>query len=99
MEGLEANVDVEAPAALSNTLREASRRVRRSPLYVRGRLHSVYFCQQPWRWRLFARWSHNAGATALAPAFRSVFVRPSHLDRHEMVGPSGEVTAPGVPRP
>ncbi|MBN8615420.1 MAG: hypothetical protein J0L92_32795 [Deltaproteobacteria bacterium] len=86
-----AHVDAPIPAALSETLDEATRRLSRSPLFDPGRLHHLYFCQSEWRWRLFAHWNRGAAGFALAPFSRVVFLRRAQLERDRMIGPSGRV--------
>ena len=75
-----AHVDAPIPAALSETLDEATRRLSRSPLFDPARVHHLYFCQSEWRWRLFAHWNQGAAGFALAPFSRVVFLRRSQTD-------------------
>lgn len=88
-ETLTAHVDAPAPDALMETLEEADRRVRSSPLFDPSRTHHLYFCQSDWRWRLVSHWNQNVAAFALAPADRVVFFRRARLDADRMIGPSG----------
>ena len=84
-----AHADVPFPAEMERTLADAEAHVRTSPIFDEAQPHDVYFSQSDWRWRLVSHWNSNAGAIAMAPFGRAVFVRPCRLESNRMIGRSG----------
>jgi hypothetical protein len=77
------------PAAAATIAAEAERRVRRSPLFVASDSYDVYLCDSPALFTFFALWHHNVGGLADVYGTRNVWLRPSHVERDRLVGPSG----------
>jgi hypothetical protein len=67
----------------------AQRRVSRSPLYVPTDTYDVYLCDTPALFAFFAPLHANVGGIADVYLTRNVWLRPSHLERDRLVGPSG----------
>lgn len=88
-EFLTAHADVPFPPEMERTLADAEAHIRTSPIFDAAQPHDVYFSQSDWRWHLVSHWNSNAGAIAMAPFGRAVFVRPCRLDANRMIGRSG----------
>ncbi len=66
----------------------ARERVARSPFYDPGATYDVYLCDTPSLFALFTRDDYEAGGVA-SGLTDNVFLRPAHVDRDRLVGPSG----------
>src|SRR5262249_17287917 len=77
------------PARAAEIAAAAHDRITRSPLYVAGDTYDLYLCDTPALFALFARWNYNVGGVADVYLTRHIWLRPSHIDRDRIVGPSG----------
>ena len=67
----------------------AEERLKRSPLYVPTDTYDVYLCDTSALFTFFTLWHHHAGGFTDVYFSRNVWLRPSHLERDRLVGPSG----------
>jgi hypothetical protein len=77
------------PGRATDIAAEAQRRVSRSPLYVPTDTYDVYLCDTPALFAFFALWHRNVGGLADVYLTRNVWLRPAHIERDRLVGPSG----------
>ena len=77
------HADRALPAEARDVVACATAKVRRSPLFDEERHHDVYISADAWRWRIVANVHPGAGAVALAPIGRAVFVRRAHIQARE----------------
>lgn len=77
------------PPEAGPMLEEVVRRVSRSPLYDRARVHHVFLCDTPTLFGLFALWDRKVGGVAETGLVGNVFIRPSNVARGTVIGPSG----------
>jgi len=77
-------------AAIAATARQ---RVSRSPFYTPTDTYDVFLCDTPALFAFFAPIHHNAGGVADVYLTRDVFLRPAHVERDRLVGPSGAEAA------
>ena len=68
---------------------DAQQRVGRSSLYVPTDTYDVYLCDTPALFALFAPWHYNVGGVADVYLTGKIWLRPSHIERDRIVGPSG----------
>lgn len=80
------------PEAAATVLREARARVELSPFYDPQDTYDVYLCGGERAFTAFALWDRGAGAVAQWLLTGNVFLRPSHVERNRLVGPSGNET-------
>src|SRR5258705_8603858 len=67
----------------------AQRRISRSPFYSPTDTYDVFLCETPAVFAFFAPVNRNVGGIADVYLTRHVFLRPAHIDRDRLVGPSG----------
>ena len=77
------------PPVASDILADAKHRVMRSPLYRPSDRFDIYLCDSPALFGFFTLWNYRAGGVALWPLNGNIFLRPAHVDRDRLVGPSG----------
>jgi hypothetical protein len=77
------------PGRAAEIAAAALQRVSRSPFYVPTDRYDVYLCDTPGLFAFFALWHHNVGGFADVYLTRNVWLRPSHVERDRLVGPSG----------
>ncbi len=78
------------PPEAGPMLEEVVRRVARSPLYDRARVHHVFLCDTPSLFALFALWDRKVGGLAQVLLTGNVFIRPSNVAQGTVIGPSGQ---------
>jgi hypothetical protein len=83
------HADRALPAEARDVVARATAKVRRSPLFDEERHHDVYISADAWRWRIVANVHPGAGAVALAPIGRAVFVRRAHIARNRVYRSDG----------
>ncbi len=66
----------------------ARQRAARSPFYDHQATYDVFFCDTPTLFALFARNDYRVGGVA-SGLTHDIFLRPAHVDRDRIVGPSG----------
>ncbi len=81
------------PPNTAAILADARRRLTRSPLYRASDHYDVFLCDSPPLFAFFARWNYRAGAVAFWPLTGNIFLRPAHVERNRLVGPSGREAA------
>jgi hypothetical protein len=95
----EANVVLHArrpfPPETQPMLEEVIRRVSRSPLYDRDRVHHVFLCDTPALFGLLALWSYKVGGVTQTMLAGNVAIRPYDIARGTVFGRSGEVKRGG----
>src|SRR6185295_11719997 len=67
----------------------AQQRVSRSPFYAAADTYDVFLCDTPALFALVAPLNRNVGGIADVYLTRHVFLRPAHVERDRLVGPSG----------
>ncbi len=77
------------PANAADIAAAAHRRISVSPLYVSTDTYHVFLCDTPEMFAFFAPRSHRAGGIADVYLSRSIFLRPSRIERDRLIGPSG----------
>ena len=77
------------PAEIQPILEEAHRRISTSPLFDPADQYRVYLCQTDALFTLFANYKHRVGGVTYAYFNQNVFLRPSHVARNRLLGPSG----------
>jgi hypothetical protein len=77
------------PLRAREIARDADARVARSPLYDRSVTHHVYLCDTSACFVFFSNYRYRVGGVAYGGLNGSVFVRPSHIERDRLIGPSG----------
>jgi len=77
------------PARAAEIAAAAHERIARSPLYAAGDTYDLYLCDTAALFALFARWNYNVGGVADVYLTRNIWLRPSHVERDRIVGPSG----------
>ncbi|MBX7096193.1 MAG: hypothetical protein K1X89_00645 [Myxococcaceae bacterium] len=83
------------PAGAAELVAEADRRLSRSPLYDGHRTYDVFLCDSAGLYEVFAFPNHGTGGETFFWVGNHAFLRPAHLERDALVGPSGtEVAAP-----
>jgi len=92
------NVVLHARAAMPRQAAEiaenARRRLAASPFYDAADTYDVFFCDTPGLFTLFTLWDHGAGGVTQVYFAGHIFLRPAHIERDRLVGPSGK-EAPG----
>jgi hypothetical protein len=90
----EANIVLHArrpfPAATQPMLAEIVRRVSRSPLYDRARVHDVFLCDTPGLFGALALWDWKVGGVTQTSLAGHVFIRPYDIERGVVFGRHGE---------
>src|SRR3954447_9299841 len=81
------------PAQAATIVADAQQRVRRSPFYSAPDTYDVFLCDTPALFALFAPLHRNVGGIADVYLTGDVFLRPAHIDRDRLVGPSGREAA------
>src|SRR4051794_26630555 len=76
------------PPEAGPILDEVVRRIARSPLFDPGRTHDVFLCDTPALFALFVPYARKVGGVANLTG--NVFLRPAHVARDRLIGPSGE---------
>lgn len=69
--------------------RDATARVARSPLYDDTTTYDVYLCDTLACHVLFSNYQYRVGGVAYAGLNANIFLRPSHIERDRLIGPSG----------
>jgi hypothetical protein len=76
--------------AEARAIAEAAReRVARSPFFDPADEYHVYLCDTPSLFAFFAFWNHGVGAVAQVGVTGNIYMRPSHVARDRLLGPSG----------
>jgi hypothetical protein len=81
------------PAVTSAILEDARSRVARSPLYKAGEPYDLFLCDTTGLFSFFTLWNRNAGGVTNWALTGNIFLRPAHVDRNRLVGPSGREAA------
>jgi hypothetical protein len=77
------------PAEAATVLADARARVARSPFFDPGDTYDLYLCDTSRLFAALALWDHNAGAVSQWLLTGNIFVRPAHVERDRLLGPSG----------
>ena len=77
------------PARAIEIARAAGQRLSASPFYDPNDTYDVFLCDTPALFALFALWDHGVGGVSQVYLTGHVFLRPAHIDRDRLVGPSG----------
>jgi len=83
------------PPVTQPMLEEVVRRVSRSPLYDRDRVHHVFLCDTPALFGFLALWSYKVGGVTQTMLGGNVAIRPYDIERGTVFGRGGEVKKGG----
>jgi hypothetical protein len=78
------------PPRAAEIAAEARTRLSASPYYRTGDTYDVFLCDTPGLFTLFTLWDHGVGGGSQVYFSGHVFLRPAHIERDRLVGPSGK---------
>jgi hypothetical protein len=81
------------PPVAADIVEDARRRVARSPLYRPTDTYDLFLCDTARLFSFFTLWDRNAGGVTDWALTGNIFLRPAHVDRNRLVGPSGREAA------
>jgi hypothetical protein len=80
------------PPDVQDVLADARRRVAASPFYDARGTYDAFLCDDVRTFSAFTLWGRRAGAVSQWDLTGNIFLRPSHVERNRLVGPSGRET-------
>ena len=82
------------PPRAAAILDDARGRVAASPFYRASDQYALFLSDTPRLFAFFTLWNYRAGGVTQWELTSNIFLRPAHVDRDRLVGPSGN-EAPG----